>query len=202
MAGLFSATTVLVALRLTFKQFFSAQRRLGIDDCIIVLTSLVGIPSVTLLLAGLNAHGLGRDAWTLPPSDVVTFALYFYVTEILYLVLITLVRLALTVFYLEIFSGRRARILLWATVAFHVASGVAFVAKAILQCLPVSYNWTRFDNGEGRCVQVFVSSWANAALGVAADLWLLAIPLTQLNKLNLHWKKKIGATLMFLAGTM
>ncbi|KAM4067102.1 CFEM domain-containing protein [Hirsutella rhossiliensis] len=206
-ASVFSLTAVFVALRLTFKLFFSAQRRLSIDDCFIVLASLVGISCFSVLLAGLNVHGLGRDSWALPPGEVAIFALYFYVVEILYLTLITLVRLTFTFFYLEIFSSRGVRILLWATVAFHVASGLTFVAKAIFQCFPVSYSWTRFDDRvnhqqHGRCLQVYASSWANAALSVAADLWLLAIPLTQLKRLNLHWKKKVAATLMFLAGAI
>lgn len=206
-AAMFVLTTVLVVSRLVYRQFFSRRRRLALDDWLVLLTALVGVPCVGVLLAGLNTHGLGRDAWALPPGHVAAFARYFYVVEIMYLVTITLVRLTLTIFYLDIFSARRARLLLWATVVFHVASAVAFVVKVILQCLPVEHNWTRFDDvvdrrREGRCVNIYASTWANAALGVAVDLWLLAIPLTQLKRLNLHWKKKVGATLMFIAGTM
>ena len=44
--------------------------------------------------------------------------------------------------------------------------------------------------------------WANAAISVALDLWMIAIPLWQIRSLNLHWKKKIGVVIMFLVGTL
>ncbi|PHH87739.1 hypothetical protein CDD83_8458 [Cordyceps sp. RAO-2017] len=206
-AAVVSATGVAVAVRLGFKQFFGAgRRRLGVDDWFAALATLVGVPCIAILVFGLNRHGLGRDIWALDDArDAAAFALYFYVMEILYLTVIALVRLTFTLFYLDIFPGRTTRRLLWATVAFHVVVAVAFVAKVVFQCAPVSYSWTKFLDGPrpaGRCIHINPSSWANAALGVAADLWLLAIPLTQLRRLQLHWKKKVGAGLMFAAGAI
>ena len=46
------------------------------------------------------------------------------------------------------------------------------------------------------------SGWVNAVLGVAIDVWLLAIPLFQLRKLQLEWKKKAVAGVMFLTGAL
>lgn len=34
-----------------------------------------------------------------------------------------------------------------------------------------------------------------AAISIAEDVWMLAIPLSQLHSLQLHWKKKIGGKL-------
>ncbi|KJZ72218.1 hypothetical protein HIM_08360 [Hirsutella minnesotensis 3608] len=195
-------TFLFILLRLVFKQFFSSRRRLGIDDWVIVVKSLVGLPCVAVLIFGLGANGLGKDVWTLKPDEVAAFSRYFYIMEMLYLVILTLVRLSVTLFYLEIFPSKTARRLLWGTAIFHVASGVAFVVKVVFQCWPISFNWTIYTevHSQGHCVNISASSWANAGIGVAADLWLLAIPLFQLKKLDLHWKKKVGAALMFLAG--
>jgi hypothetical protein len=33
-------------------------------------------------------------------------------------------------------------------------------------------------------------------------VWMIGIPLSQIKKLELHWKKKIGAAIMFLTGTL
>lgn len=49
-------------------------------------------------------------------------------------------------------------------------------------------------------MNINASGWANAAITLASDIWLLAIPLSQIRKLRLDWKKKAGATLMFLTG--
>lgn len=42
---------------------------------------------------------------------------------------------------------------------------------------------------------------ARAAMSVALDVWMLAIPFSQLPGLKLHWKKKVGVGLMFFVGT-
>ena len=42
---------------------------------------------------------------------------------------------------------------------------------------------------------------ARAAVSIALDVWMLAIPLAQLPGLKLHWKKKVSVGLMFFVGT-
>lgn len=44
--------------------------------------------------------------------------------------------------------------------------------------------------------------WANAAISVAMDIWMLAIPMWYLRRLKMHWKKKIGVAAMFIVGTL
>ncbi|KHN95538.1 CFEM domain-containing protein [Metarhizium album ARSEF 1941] len=195
----------LVMMRLFFKQYLSASRRLGLDDWTILAALVLGIPSVVIQVFFLAPNGLGRDIWTLDMATLLEFGRYFYVMEILYLTLITLVKVSLSLFYLSIFPGNVIRRLLWVTVAFHVASGLAFVLKTVLQCTPVEYNWERFRDDPprmGRCVDMNASGWVNGVVGVVADIWLFALPLTQLRKLRLHWKKKVGAAIMFLTGAI
>ncbi|KAK7703044.1 hypothetical protein SLS64_009315 [Diaporthe eres] len=40
-----------------------------------------------------------------------------------------------------------------------------------------------------------------SAISIVEDVWMLAIPLSQLHSLQLHWKKKIGVAIMFCTGT-
>ena len=201
-------TTVIVCIRLLFKQYFSTKQRLGIDDWTVLLaTTPIGIPTIATAAFGLTAHGLGKDIWGLQPSGLVAFGLYFYIIQILYILIMTLIKLTLSLFYLDIFPGRIIRRLLWGTVAFHIAYGVAFGVGIIFWCSPISYQWTQYDftNGpqaQGHCIDINAAGWASAAIGVASDIWLLAIPLSQVKKLKLHWKKKIGAAVMFMTGAL
>ncbi|GKU15511.1 unnamed protein product, partial [Fusarium langsethiae] len=39
-----------------------------------------------------------------------------------------------------------------------------------------------------------------ASINIALDIWILAIPLSQLKKMNLDWRKKIGVGIMFSVG--
>lgn len=201
-----SASTLLfIIARLLYMQFFSAKRRLNTEDWTIILAVALGLPSIGLTIFGLTAHGMGKDVWGLERASLIAFGRYFYAIQIIYILLMLLVKLALTFFYLNIFFGRGIRMLLWATVIFHVAAAISFTVVIITQCLPVSFQWEKYnfindDSVQGRCFNINVAGWANSALNVASDIWLLAIPLFQIHKLNLHWKKKLGAALMFLTG--
>lgn len=202
-----SVALPIVVARLVYKQFFTISKRLNSEDWTIVAAILLGLPSVALTIFGLTAHGLGRDLWGLSSGDLVAFGRSFYAIQIIYILMMLLVKLTLTFFYLNIFSGRRVRLLLWGTVAFHVIGAIAFTIMLIVQCLPVSYQWNKYNyindtSVEGHCINVNVGAWANSAVSVASDIWLLAIPLSQLYKLNLHWKKKLGAAIMFFTGIM
>ncbi|KAJ6437528.1 DNA replication licensing factor mcm10 [Purpureocillium lavendulum] len=179
-----AVTTIILCIRLLYKRFFSTKQRLGIDDWTILLASPIGIPSIAMTIFGLTANGLGEDMWGLQPSSLVAFGLYFYIIEILYVLLMTIVKLSLSFFYLDIFPGRQPDVFFG----------------------PL-YQWTKHDfktipRPQGQCYNINVAGWVNAALTVISDIWLLAIPLTQIKQLNLHWKKKAAAGLMFMTGTM
>ncbi|KAG5952225.1 hypothetical protein E4U58_000888 [Claviceps cyperi] len=192
-----------VITRLVFKRFYSSTRRFGTEDWTIMVATVIAIMGSMIQTHVIMPSGLGRDIWTLSIPHLVRFGQYLYMMEILYFTLITLVKICLSLFYLNIFPGRGIRKLLWITVGFHVAFGLAFILKTTLQCRPVQYNWTRFDGNPqapGHCVDIHASGLANGILGVVADIWLIALPLTQLQKLRLHWKKKVGAAVMFMTG--
>ena len=176
---------------------------LAADDWLILATTLAGVPSTYIGVHGTAANGLGRDVWTLAPETITAFGMYFYVLVVLYFAQITLLKMSLLFFYLRIFPGDGTRRVLYATVAFNAVFGVVFVFLAIFQCRPVSYFWEKWDGEHvGQCLDVNGIGWAHAAISIALDIWMLAIPLSQLRGLNLHWKKKIGVAIMFCVGTL
>lgn len=204
----FSSLTVgIVAIRIAFKQFFGSRRRLQQEDWTIIAAGVFGVTTVFLTVFGLTAHGMGKDIWGLQPSEVTKFGLYFYLVQILYIVLMALIKLTLNFFYLNIFTGKWIRRLLWATVVFHLAFSLSFVIGIIFQCTPISFQWNQYDflrdtPAKGHCININAAGWSNGAITLASDFWLLGIPLSQVRKLRLHWKKKIGVVLMFLTGAM
>jgi hypothetical protein len=199
---LMGAACLVVIIRLFYKQFFTASG-LGLDDWFILATLTSAVPSAVINVVYLTSNGLGRDIWTLTPASITEFAMGFYINAILYFNVVAVLKLSILFFYLRIFPGRTIRYLLLTTVAFDVLFGIAFVLATAFQCTPVSYNWTNWTGeGGGTCVNINALTWANAAISIALDLWMLAIPLAQLRSLNLHWKKKIGVGLMFFVGTL
>jgi hypothetical protein len=199
---LISISAACVILRLVYKGVATFSD-LGLDDWFILITLLSSVPSIIVIDVGLAGNGLGKDIWTLSFATITNFSRAFYAVSILYFAQVSLLKLSLLFFYHRIFPGKPVRIIIMATVIFDSLFGLAFVLTAILQCRPISYNWTKWDGEHtGHCVNVNALTWSNAAISIVLDFWMLAIPLSQLVHLKLAWKKKVGVAMMFCVGTL
>ena len=193
---------IFVVLRFACK-LFVVKVKFGLDDWFVLASAVATTPSIFINVFGTTANGLGRDIWTLEPDDITGTIKYFWVVIILYFLETALTKLSIICFYINIFPSKTVLRVLWATFAVTSAWGVAFVIAAIFQCQPTSYFWTHWDGlHEGHCADPNAIGWSNAAMNIAFDIWILAIPLSQLRKLQLHWKKKVGVAIMFCLGTL
>lgn len=197
--GIISA--VFVLQRLGYKLW--ARLDFGLDDLFTFVTIVAGVPVTVINAHGLAPNGLGRDVWTLTPTQITDFGFYFYIIEVIYFVLVATLKLSLLFFYLRIFSTPAVRKLLWGTILFSSLYGFSYTVAAIFQCSPISYFWTNWDKThQGHCFNVNAMAWSNAAISITLDFWMLAIPLWQLQQLQLDLKKKISVALMFSVGTL
>jgi len=192
---------VFVAARLGYKLF--ARISFGLDDWFIIASVVATTPSIFVNVFGTTANGLGRDIWTLSHDDITDTLKFFWAVCVLYFLETALTKLSIICFYIHIFPSAKVRRVLWITFGVTVAWGVAFVVCGIFQCRPISFFWTHWDGlHEGHCVEPNAIAWSNAITNIAFDLWILAIPLSQLRGLQLHWKKKAGVAIMFCLGTL
>lgn len=113
------------------------------------------------------------------------------------------IKLCVLFFYLRIFPSTTILRLIWATIGATILSLVVFGILALTQCQPISYYWQGWDGlHEGHCIGINALAWAIAGVSIILDVWMLALPLSQLIHLQLHWMKKIGVALMFGVGTL
>lgn len=198
-------TLTIAVIRFASKFLFSIRQGFGPDDWALFAAAFIGIPCIAFNVWGLVDNGLGRDVWTLAPSTISKLAQWFVAMEIFYVVIMTIIKTSITLFYLDLFTGTQFRKLIWGTIVLLAASCVSFVIGTLVQCMPLKFTWEQFDgsdSSQGQCINVNAFGWANAAINIAIDLWLLAIPLIQLYKLDTHWKRKLSAASMFLTGVM
>ncbi|KAK8113112.1 hypothetical protein PG984_013638 [Apiospora sp. TS-2023a] len=198
---LMAVACLFVVIRISYKKLCTTVE-LGLDDWFIFLALLNCVPSAIINVLLLTRNGLGKDIWTLTPDQIEGFAKGFYAITICYFSEVFLLKLSILFFYLRIFPSKGMKRLLWATIVFDVLFGISFILVGIFQCTPISENWTAWKGtGEGHCADQSAIAWANAVISITMDIWMLAIPMSQLKSLNLHWKKKVGVGLMFFVGT-
>ncbi|XEU95921.1 hypothetical protein FSHL1_001206 [Fusarium sambucinum] len=173
----------------------------GLDDFFMLITMLTSIACITINTYGLGSSGFGKDIWTLTPTQITDFGRWFYVMAILYFADQAFLKLTMIFFFLRIFPSENVRKILWTTVGITITIGVIYVFLAIFQCQPISYFWTKWDmEHEGKCASVNGITWSNGAINIAMDFWILAIPISQLKKMNMGWGKKILVGSMFSVG--
>ncbi|XPS79832.1 hypothetical protein M3J09_011803 [Ascochyta lentis] len=78
---------------------------------------------------------------------------------------------------------------------------IAFGFAATFVCTPVSFAWKQWDGEHtGKCINNNSLAFTHAAHSIFVDFVTLSLPITQIWKLHLGMKKKIGVLLMFSVG--
>ncbi|KAH8837981.1 hypothetical protein MCOR27_006845 [Pyricularia oryzae] len=200
-------SSALVVARLVYKVVTFGWLELGLDDLFISLTIITGvIPSAIITTHGALPNGLGVDIWAVPVDNIYTFLKFHFVVSIIYFLQVGLLKMSLLFFYMRIFPAKEIQRVLWGTVAFNAAITINFVLMNALQCAPnPQLFWTAWDGEpqhQGSCNLSFTDvSLGSAAFSIAIDVWMLAVPMWELRKLQLHWTKKLGVAIMFATGT-
>ncbi|KFA78590.1 hypothetical protein S40288_09088 [Stachybotrys chartarum IBT 40288] len=193
-------SALFVVQRFAFKVY--ADITLAVDDWLTLITEIACVPATVIQIYGLVPNGVGLDFWTLTSDQRTTFFKNLYALQLLYLLHVSLLKLALLSFFVRMFIGKRIRWVLIGTIVFTSLYGIVFVTVAALQCSPVGFFWEQWDlQHEGHCMNSNAIAWIHAAISITLDIWMLAIPLWELKRLNLDWKKKAGVALMFIVGT-
>jgi hypothetical protein len=105
--------------------------------------------------------------------------------------------------YLRVFSSPTFRQVTYGTIIFVFFAAVSNTAVNTFQCRPVSYAWTKWDGKhEGHCLNMNAQAWANAAISIALDIWIIGLPLQQVVGLSWDWRKKWQAMAMFSIGLL
>jgi hypothetical protein len=127
----------------------------------------------------------------------------FWVSEIAYFATIGFIKLSFLLFFLQIFPKKHFRRIVWAVIYFQIASMIAFCLAATFVCSPIRFAWLQWDNEHtGKCINNNTLAFTHAAHSIFVDFITLSLPLTQIWKLHLALKKKIGVLLMFSVGAL
>ncbi|KAJ4316701.1 hypothetical protein N0V94_005314 [Neodidymelliopsis sp. IMI 364377] len=147
--------------------------------------------------------GLGRDMWNVSFSGITSTLLYFWVSEIVYFTTLGFIKISFLLFFLQIFPEKRFRQIVWAVIYFQIASMIAFGLAATFVCSPVSFAWKQWDGEHtGKCINNNSLAFTHAAHSIFVDFVTLSLPITQIWKLHLGMKKKVGVLLMFSVGAL
>lgn len=77
---------------------------------------------------------------------------------------------------------------------------IVYLFCTIFRCIPVEALWNARKSGE--CLDLNIIGTTGAILGITEHLIILLLPLPELWKLNLSWKKRIQLASIFILGSL
>jgi len=128
---------------------------------------------------------------------------YYFLGESFYLAAIAVNKVCILLLFLRVFEERKFRTYVWIVMALSISYGISFVVATILQCMPISYSWNSWDGEHvGTCNNIHLQGWLSAGFNMALDIVVILLPMPNLYKLNMSWKRKAMVMLMFSLGAL
>ena len=109
-------------------------------------------------------------------------------------------KLAILTLYLRIAVQYIYRRLIWASMAFVVATAMSSVIASIFQCSPIHKAWDAAGTVPGSCINVNALFFANAALDISQDAFIYILPMRMLYQLQVPQRQKIALMMVFAVG--
>lgn len=120
--------------------------------------------------------------------------------EILYCIVMTLIKLSLLTMYGTIFPQRRYRWALWATAFFCLTWAIWGSLTSIMECIPLKAMWdTSVKNA--RCIDKFGTLVVvGGAQNILLDFIILALPIPMVLRLHMSTQQKRMLIFTFAMG--
>ncbi|KAF6810061.1 CFEM domain-containing protein [Colletotrichum plurivorum] len=196
---MFTLATVFFACRIIAKSLrFSPW---GLDDTLLLI-AFAFLISFVILIQYMIPQGLGLDIWVLNENQIASFLRYLLVVQTHYIFVLAIIKASILYFFLRIFPDKKFRNIVWATLAYDLLIGLIFIVLSFVQRQPTWLIWEgwRDKDPQGVVVDLNKMGLAHGGMNIALDVWMLVLPLTQLYKLNLKPRKKLGIMAMFCVG--
>ncbi|KAI1409847.1 hypothetical protein F5Y13DRAFT_169053 [Hypoxylon sp. FL1857] len=165
-------------------------------DYLIIFALFLYIPFCVALALCTNS-GLGKHA--LFVTDPRLLQIYFISSEVIYSVVIVVIKWSIAAFYQRIFPQKWFRWALLGVTLFMGAWMFTTVFAISFQCIPIEYNWDTTIPG-GHCINIGQLALATSILNVITDVAILVLPLPLVWKLNVTPKRRQGLIFLFALG--
>ncbi|CZT12658.1 uncharacterized protein RAG0_16400 [Rhynchosporium agropyri] len=198
--GILFASISVVAMALRVYSRYSIVHILGVDDWLACAAVILLIPYTVINIYNGQINGYGRHFWDLDPAKVQNMLQMFYVSELLYITTLTLVKSSILVFYFRVFPSQRFRIINLMTLCVVVMTGLAIFLCFVFQCTPIYGLWN--PQLKPQCLNINTLAYTSGAMSVALDLIILILPLPAIVHLKMRLKVKLSLCFMFGLGSL
>ena len=124
----------------------------------------------------------------------------YYVSQILYAVVLNLVKISILLLFLRVFTNNRFRLVTKICLLWMVCQTVAFFFAVTFQCMPVSSIWN--PTPDRKCINTTAVIYAGAVVSIFEDVFIIILPIRELLALNMSPRQRLGVIFMFAIGSL
>ncbi|KAK4457602.1 hypothetical protein QBC42DRAFT_278750 [Cladorrhinum samala] len=173
----------------------------GLDDWLILLSTVTFITYVTLSNIGVN-HGTGRHRGDLDPEENKKALHAWFYCYIFYAITMISVKLSIATFLLRVTVKRVHQWIIHSASIVTIISCLTFIFVVIFECHPINYFWNKYTTDKpGSCLKLEIMlslSYIYSIASIMSDFTYALLPAWVVSHLNMARNTKIG--LMFLMG--
>ncbi|KAF7878820.1 hypothetical protein EAF04_000023 [Stromatinia cepivora] len=176
-------------------------RNFATEDVCLILAWLAGVSVQALLVFMWLNKGLGVHVWEMPVEVLNSHTKLIMSAFVIYVACLGLSKFSLLLFYNRLSPIRWFRTSVYLLMFAVLAYSFAFTFALIFPCRPVARNWDiRITDGE--CINRAAIYTAAAAVNIATDIALLALPIPMIVDLQMPKVQKAGLIFIFTIGSM
>ncbi|KIN00010.1 hypothetical protein OIDMADRAFT_181260 [Oidiodendron maius Zn] len=168
------------------------------DDWAMLASAVVMIPMAVIPIYNAG-RGFGKHVWDVPPENIPSMQELYYVSQILYAVVLNLVKISILLLFLRVFTNNRFRLVTKICLLWMVCQTVAFFFAVTFQCMPVSSIWNPTPNR--KCINTTAVIYAGAVCSIFEDVFIIILPIRELLALNMSPRQRLGVIFMFAIGS-
>ncbi|KAJ4363433.1 hypothetical protein N0V83_009726 [Neocucurbitaria cava] len=195
--ALTSLSIVIVALRVYTRAFI--VRNIGKDDAAMLLALLLTIGYLAVIFV-CRDNGLGYSGRVLTPEQMVNQIRGTLAIEVMYYFLINSIKISILFFYLRIAAQKHFEHLCKGTIYFLATFGGICVICTLAQCIPLHKMWDFTGMVKGKCINTTALFYTTSSINIAADMWILGLPISTLLKVRRPGREKIALIVIFSLG--
>ncbi|KAL5606307.1 hypothetical protein BROUX41_002722 [Berkeleyomyces rouxiae] len=193
-SSLISLTSLFVGLRLYTRVVLS--RSVSWDDLVTIVAYIITLAEGVLMIIHVD-HGQGSHWDTLSPSEKTTYLQIFYGTLVLYYLALGVIKTAIMLQYLRIFTGQLRK----GTIICMIVIGMwstAILLVTINTCRPIRAYWDK--SIDGYCIPNLPQWYINAGGNILTDLIIAILPIRALWNLHLPKSQRLSLIGVFALG--
>ncbi|KAA8645162.1 hypothetical protein EYZ11_006693 [Aspergillus tanneri] len=189
-ASLFLITRLVIRWRL-FKRFY-------VDDYLLAIANLCLICDLVIQHYMFN---LGMSDPEVKKEEMVEILKMVIPGSTLYVTSLWLIKAGMVIFYKRLADRTKYQMIYNITLGFLAATWLTIFLNIIFKCFPPNRIWD-LDHPERACShkQSRINYWITILFNICSDVFIICLPISQVLKLKLPKKQKIGVLSIFMLG--